>query len=54
MKCLTCGHTLKHHKQSGRCRKTCRCDIAALKHEFKRKRDALTEVRRKASELARV
>jgi hypothetical protein len=51
VKCAECKHSMKHHKQSGRCRKSCTCDLAALKAEFKRKRDNLVEVRRKAESL---
>jgi hypothetical protein len=32
-----CGHTSKHHKQTGRCRKDCVCDWAARKAERKRR-----------------
>jgi hypothetical protein len=52
VKCPECPHTLKHHKQSGRCRKGCDCDIAALKANYKRQRDMLADVRRKAEALA--
>jgi hypothetical protein len=42
---------MKHHKQSGRCRRGCGCDLAALKANFKRQRDQLADVRRKAEAL---
>ena len=53
MKCSTCKHTMKHHKQSGRCRKGCQCDLAALKADYKRKRDEVANARREAELLGR-
>lgn len=35
MKCPKCNHTMKHHKQRGRCRKGCDCKQAQLKVERK-------------------
>lgn len=53
MKCPACTHTMKHHKQSGRCRRNCDCELAALKEQYKTQRDALAQVRRKAELLER-
>jgi hypothetical protein len=30
-RCVRCGHTVKHHKRSGRCRGNCECDLAWVK-----------------------
>lgn len=51
MKCSACKHTMKHHKQSGRCRKHCECEMAALKADYKRQRDKLVAVRQKAESM---
>jgi hypothetical protein len=40
MKKCRCGHTFKHHKRSGRCRKECPCEYALKKHEWKRRAEA--------------